>query len=316
MLILNPTETRRVLPYDRVVTAIQSVLRAVRTGEVQLPARQHLPLRDDGMLLVMPVADSEIAMTKLVTVHPRNTELGMDSVQGELVVMDARTGRRLLLLDGAAVTAVRTAAVSALAAGLFAPCSDGELLLIGSGVQALAHLECFATVLQTRRVHLFARNEARADAIRRRGMELGVHVERTGNPADVLPAVRMVVAATSSRTPVVPAELLPGTFVAAIGSFTRSQSELPESLILRASGRGSALIVDTPTAIDEAGEFANARIPRSSIRSLSDVVDDPPVVTEIAVFKSVGSALWDLAAAKVARNLLPAPPVAQTAEPA
>jgi ornithine cyclodeaminase/alanine dehydrogenase-like protein (mu-crystallin family) len=91
---------------------------------------------------------------------------------------------------------------------------------------------------------------------------------------------------------------------------------LPESLILRASGRGSTLIVDTPTAIDEAGEFANARIPRSSIRSLSDVVDDPPVVTDIAVFKSVGSALWDLAAAKVARNLLPAQFAARTAEPA
>src|SRR4028119_971388 len=110
MEILDATETAARLPYAALADAIRGVALARHSDTVQAPPRLALPLPNRAVLLVMPAADGDLAITKLVTVHPENPGHGRPTIQGEVVVMEASTGTRLGLLDGAPVTARRTAA--------------------------------------------------------------------------------------------------------------------------------------------------------------------------------------------------------------
>ncbi|KAB1899219.1 delta(1)-pyrroline-2-carboxylate reductase family protein, partial [Micromonospora sp. AMSO1212t] len=145
--------------------AIAQVLRDARAGRALAPARLVMPVAGGGSLLLMPASNADIAITKMITVHPHNPGQGLPAIHGEVVVMDARTGVRRLMLDGPTVTAHRTAAVSLLAARLLAPEPAGDLLLIGAGAQARAHLEAFRFGLGTRRVTIIARTAASADGL-------------------------------------------------------------------------------------------------------------------------------------------------------
>ncbi|MGD7384613.1 delta(1)-pyrroline-2-carboxylate reductase family protein, partial [Ralstonia pseudosolanacearum] len=133
---LDATATAARLPYVALADAIAQVLRDARAGRAQAPARLVMPVPGPGSLLLMPASNAEIAITKMITVHPHNAAHGLPAIHGEVVVMDAATGVRRLLLDGPTVTAHRTAAVSLLAARLLAPEPAGDLLLIGAGAQA------------------------------------------------------------------------------------------------------------------------------------------------------------------------------------
>ena len=102
-----------------------------------------LPLPAGGVLIAMPATDARVAITKLISFVADNGARGLPAIQGDVIVFDARDGRRLALLDGPTVTARRTAAVSLLAAQRLAPRTDGPLLIVGAGVQGRAHLEAF-----------------------------------------------------------------------------------------------------------------------------------------------------------------------------
>ena len=145
MEILDARETEARLPYPKLADSIREVMDGRREGKLDAPSRLVLPLPEGGNLLVMPAADDELAITKQVTVHPKNAEHELPTIQGEVVVMEARTGTRLGILDGAAVTAKRTAALSLLAARTLASRPDGPLLIVGAGTQARSHLELSAS---------------------------------------------------------------------------------------------------------------------------------------------------------------------------
>src|SRR5690625_8016636 len=113
--------TAELLPYPRLADTIERMLLAFLDGEVRVPVRLHVDLANDGQLLVMPASDDELAITKLVSVHPDNGDRGLPTSQGGVVVLDARDGRRLGILDGPAVTGRRTAAHSLLAGGMLPP---------------------------------------------------------------------------------------------------------------------------------------------------------------------------------------------------
>src|SRR5699024_7332083 len=132
MEILSAEQTRERLPYAELADAIAAVL---RSPNAHAPERTQMPLAGDGTLLLMPAADDAIAMTKMVTVHPHNSAAGLATIQGEMVVLDAATGVRKGMLDGATVSGRRTAALSLLAARELAPVRSGPVLVIGAGVQ-------------------------------------------------------------------------------------------------------------------------------------------------------------------------------------
>ncbi len=302
MDLFDAGETAARLPYAALADAIGEVALARSSGVVQAPPRLALPLlaKPGAVLLVMPASDEELAITKLVTVHPENPGHGRPTIQGEVVVMEASTGTRLGLLDGATVTARRTAALSLLAARELAPRPDGPLLIVGAGAQGRSHLEAFREGLGVSKVFVASRTPAGAEFLAARAEDLGMEATVVADPAAALAEASLVVTATTSREPVLPGTLSEGTFVAAVGSFEPEAAELPPDLIPNAT-----VVVDTMEgAREEAGDLIQAEkagaFRWADATELEEFVRGRERPTGTVVFKSVGHSLWDLAAARTA----------------
>lgn len=304
MKILDAQQTAAVLPYPALAAQLRAMLAEKAAGRAAAPPRLPVPLAGGGVLLLMPAADEDLALTKLVTVHPRNAAQGLPSVQAEVLVFESRTGRRLLWLDGATVTARRTAALSLLAAQMLAPAPAGPLLIIGAGVQARAHLDAFVQGLGVRQVYVASRTPAHAASLAAWATEAGVAAAAVADPAEVLDQVTLIVTATGSPEPVLPPQVRADTFVAAIGAYQPDRAEVPPDLVRRAR-----LFVDTlEGAQAEAGDLIRAAVDWSQVTPLEAALARPRPAAGPVVFKSVGHALWDLAAARLAwRRLAPSP---------
>jgi ornithine cyclodeaminase len=302
MVVYKHDATCALLPWLPLADEVRAVLRDKRAGLVVAPPRIHMPLANGGVLLAMPAADGRIAITKLVTVHPRNAEHGLPSIHGEVIVMDAQTGERLMLLDGSVVTARRTAAVSLVAAQALA--SDdvrrGPLLILGAGVQARAHAEAFCAWQPALDVLICSRNFDKARALAHDlHRDCNVNAQAIGNIADVLPVCSLIVTATTSATPVLHGRVRGDALILAVGAYSPAMAEVPADLVRRC-----AIVVDTlEGALREAGDLIQTNVDGLRVTALEDVVvkglersdSSSPIL-----FKSVGHALWDLAAARLA----------------
>lgn len=311
---LNAAATAARLPYPELAQAIASMLGELRDGTAMAPPRIALPVGDpergSGTLLVMPACNRDIVMTKNITVHPGNPQHGLPNILGEVVVANAHTGERIAMLDGPTVTGRRTAAVSLLAAQSFAPVVDGELLIVGAGVQAQTHLEAFVAGLPVRKVWFQSRTRQKAELLAVQARALGVEAEVIDDVAAVLPRVSMVVTVTSSRSPVLP-DLDSGLwndrhFVAAVGAFRPDMCELPPRLCQEAAAQ-RRLLADTLFGIeDEAGDLLQAGIDWNTVQPFETAILEADSLRTRAgsplVFKSVGYALWDLAASILASS--------------
>lgn len=303
--IFDAEETASRLPYPELADSIREVALAMSSGELLAPPRIVLSLSEGGALLVMPASDQEVSITKLVTVHPENAARGLPTIQGEVVVMKAATGERLGILEGSIVTARRTAALSMLAARELAPHPGGPLLVVGAGTQGRSHLEAFREGLGVSRVFISSRTADSATSLARHARDLGMDAEAIERPQEVLDEVSLVVTATTSREPVLPDEVPHGTFVAAVGSFEPEAAELPPVLI-----SNSQVFVDTMEgAKEEAGDLIQAAragdFRWEDATALEDALRSSGRPEGTVVFKSVGHALWDLAAARTAFVDLP-----------
>lgn len=303
--ILDAAGTAQALPYPALVDALRAMLLRRHAGGTTSPERLALAL-PGGTLLAMPASDGEFAAAKLVTVHPGNPARGLPSLLGEVLLMRADTGERLLMLDGPTLTGRRTAALSALAAAVLAPGNHGPMLVVGAGVQARVHLEAFAEVIGVRRAWIASRTAAGAQALAAHGRSIGVDALAIDDPREALAEARIVVTATTSLAPVIADEVRGDAFVAAVGAYRPEMCELPGSLVRRAQ----VFVDDLPGARHEAGDILQAGLDWSRVTALESVVAGavaPPAAAPAAkhddgpvVFKSVGQALWDLAAARLA----------------
>ncbi|CAN5729952.1 delta(1)-pyrroline-2-carboxylate reductase family protein [soil metagenome] len=298
MEILDAKQTADRLGYAELANSIREVMVRRRSGELEAPPRLTPGLPEGGTLLVMPAADEEIALTKLVTVHPENSKRNLPTIQGEVVVMDARTGVRLGILEGGTVTARRTAALSLLAAQTLAKMPDGPLLIVGAGTQATAHLEAFREGLGVSKVFIVSRTDSRAEALADYARPLGMEAAVAGEVEDVLDEVSLIVTATTSHEPVLPEEIPPDKFVAAVGAFNPEMAELPSALLSE-----STVAVDTLEGVkEEAGDLIQAEKAGAFNWDRAVQLEDALQWTSLPdgpiVFKSVGDALWDLAAAR------------------
>lgn len=283
------------LAYPAIVAALRTILTQAAQGLTVAPQRMVMHLPADGRLLLMPASDDGIAITKFVTVHPANAARGLPSVHADVLVLNARTGERLLLLDGEIITGRRTAALSVLAAQTLAPDNDGPLLLIGAGTQARAHLEAFVAATNVREVYITARTLAHAEQLAERGRQLGIHATAIANGAAMCAQARLIVTATTSSEPVLPTAVRPDAFIAAVGAFRADMAEIPPELVQRCH-----LVVDTfDGAQAEAGDLLRANVDWQQVQPLQAVLDLPPPCGRPVLFKSVGHALWDLAAVRV-----------------
>ncbi|RZU99358.1 delta(1)-pyrroline-2-carboxylate reductase family protein [Spiribacter vilamensis] len=314
MQFLDREQTLARLDYQAVADACADILASARAGDTECPPRGAMSLAEGGTLLLMPATDSQIAITKLVTVHPHNGRHQRPTIQGEMVVLDAATGERRLLVDGGAVSARRTAAVSLLAAQHLAPRTDTPVLVYGAGTQARTHLEAFRDGLGVRRAYLTSRTRSRAEALATEMNRAGMDVTVIDDPATVLEQVRLIVAATTATAPILPASLPADTFVAAVGAFRAHMAEIPPELI----AQGRIVIDSAEGARDEAGDLIKARASGhfdwDRATTLEAVVLDntrPPGDGPV-IFKSVGQSLWDLAAGRVLVAAMPTQPTSSS----
>ena len=297
-LKMDPQQTAQALPFMRLSQAITSLL---QDTSVVVPPRLVQPLSNAGSLFVMPAADAQLAITKLITWVADNPSRGLPAIQGEVMVFDARDGRLLHVLDGPTVTAQRTAAVSLLAARRLAPHPQGRLLLVGAGVQAKAHLHAFVQGLGVKEVWVASRTRASAQALVEEAQSLGVRAAIAESADQALAECSLVVSATSAQEIALRGMPRDDAFISAIGAFTPAMVEwAPE--VCRHVAQHGRVVVDTRDADHEAGDLLQAGLDVVQFPSLQDLVlehtafDTSP--SGPVFFKSCGWAGWDLAAAR------------------
>lgn len=315
---LDADAIRTGVPIDDLLDAVERAYRDVAAGRDRSPLRSHVEL-DGGALLVMPGVRSggAGASVKLVTVMPDNPARGLPTIHALVVWLDARTGRPLALLDGATVTAMRTGAASGVATRLLARTDAETLTVIGAGGQAEWQVRAVLAARAIRRVLVHARHVERARAFAAAMADAtGVSVEPVADAEEAVRAADVVCCATTATEPVFDAAWLrPGTHVNGIGAFKLGMVELPPELFQRAS---VAAVDARAAALAEAGDVV-AAIERGLLAE-SDLVEigsvepgwvstrDPEAIT---VFKSVGLAIQDVAAAElIVSRLLPGDPAA------
>lgn len=298
--VLDSTQTAAALPWRALAAEIESLL---KDPSVQVPARLVQPLPGGGSLFVMPALDARVAITKLITFTPANAGTGRATIQGDVVVFDVATGERRLILHGPTVTARRTAAVSLLAAQRLAPNPQGPLLIVGAGVQGLAHLEAFAMGLQVREVLVASRSQSSAAALVRHAQALGLDARVVTDPNAALAVCPLVVTCTPAADVVLRGLPREDAFVSAVGAFTPAMVELAPRLCRHFAELGT-VVVDTADAQHEAGDLLQAGLDVSVFASLAEVVrGTAPSMQGPVLFKSCGWAGWDLAAARLALPL-------------
>ncbi len=286
--------TAAALPYPALADAIAALL---RDPTVKVPARTVLPLPAGGTFFAMPATDARVAITKLISFVADNATRGLPAIQGDVVVFDARDGRRLALLDGPTVTARRTAAVSLLAARTLAPRTDGPLLIVGAGVQGRAHLEAFASGLGVRQVRVASRSAASAEALVAHARRLGLDARRVDDADAALADCPLVVSATPAQAASLHALPRDDAFIAAVGAFTPTMLEWAPDVCRHVAARG-ALAVDTRDADHEAGDLLQAGLDVPTVPTLADWLARPRPAGPV-FFKNCGWAGWDLAAARL-----------------
>lgn len=274
--------------------AVEALRVALRDGldpEADL-ARSVVPV-SHGQLLLMPAEWGRYAGVKVATVAPGNRALRRPRIQGTYLLLDAATLGPLATLDGPALTAVRTAAVSALAVDVLAPTSASRLVVFGTGPQARGHVAAIRAVRPVSSVVVVGRSASRARTF-------ASEVDgRAGSPADVADA-DVVVCATTARTPVFDGTLLPaGATVVAVGSHEPDAREVDDAVV----GASTVVVEARSAALREAGEVVQAVtagvLEPSTLVGLADVVRGTVVVEpgRPVLFKSVGMAWEDLVVA-------------------
>jgi len=309
---LDAEAIRGAVPIADLLDAVERAYRDVSAGRDRSPLRSHVAL-DAGDLLMMPGVreGGRGASVKLVTVMPNNAGRGLPTVQAVLVWFDAATGRPLALLDGSVVTAMRTGAASGVATRLLARPDAGTLGVIGAGGQAEWQVRAVLAARPIRRVSVFARDpSARAAFATRMAEATGVETHAVDSAREAVADADVVCCATTATEPVFDAGWLhPGAHVNGIGAFRLGMVELPPALF----GQAAVVAVDSrEAAMAEAGDLVAAiergLVKREALVEIGSIrrewARDRPEGA-ITVFKSVGLAIQDVAAAElIAARLL------------
>ncbi|MDR5754097.1 MULTISPECIES: bifunctional Delta(1)-pyrroline-2-carboxylate/Delta(1)-piperideine-2-carboxylate reductase [unclassified Caballeronia] len=297
--VFDEAQTARLLPYDRLVTTLEATMIEYADGRIASPERMVVPLAEGAVMLSMPASARDLAMHKLVNVCPRNRALGLPTIHGQVTAYDASTGVPQFMLDGPTVTGRRTAAVTMLGIrSLFGP-APGEVLVIGTGKQAIHHIEALASLFPAARILIAGSQPARAEAFCAAHGALSAYL--TPLAGDIPDSVDVVITTTTSKTPVYTLAARRGRLVIGVGAFTSDAAEIAASTVL-----GSAVYVDDPAgARHEAGDLIQAGIDWDVVQPLAKVLrDDGTRGARPLLLKTVGCAAWDLAACRVARDVL------------
>lgn len=301
MKIFDEAMTREALPFGRLIQRLQDMFRA---GCVVPPRHVHVIKTDtvQGTVLIMPAWTGRYLGVKTVNVYPDNFRRGLPCVSSAYILFDATTGGVLAQMDGNVITSRRTAAASALAASYLATQKRSRLLVVGAGQVGRLLPLAYREVVQLDAVEIWNRSYATADQLATEVRALGIPCNATRDLPAAVGRADIVSCATSAKEPILRGGWLStGVHVDLIGSFTPEMREADDNVFADAS-----IFVDTEEALQTSGDLiwplARGVIPHSAVRgSLSQLccgtVQGRARKDDRTVFKSVGTALLDLASA-------------------
>jgi ornithine cyclodeaminase/alanine dehydrogenase-like protein (mu-crystallin family) len=290
VLYLSDADVRDALQWRELIAAMENALAALSSGRVIQPLRSWLTIEEENRFWgVMPAAGEEAMGIKLVSFYPRNADVDLPTVMAMVVLFRPDTGEPIAAMDARTLTAMRTAAVSAAVTKRLSSSGSRILALLGSGVEAKSHLEALSHVRQFEEVRVWSRTPEHAEQFAAQHGARAMDAESAVRGADV------IVTATPARTPILKgAWLKPGAHVNAVGAPMPTWRELDDEAM------ANMVVVESREAVSkESGDviLSNARIHAevgeifTGSRSLA--------ASETTIFKSVGVAVEDVAAAKL-----------------
>ena len=296
--VIGAEELRARLPMAAAVDALDEAFRTLDPTTGPLRTRLETPR---GSFLLMPAFGEAGVGVKLVSLTPGNPERGLPFVQASYVLFDADTQSPEAVLDGSALTALRTAAVSGLATRFLARDDAARLVIFGAGVQARSHLEAMCAIRPVTELVVVSRSRGPAEALVEEGLRRGL-AARLGEPQAVGDA-DLICTCTTAEDPLFDGSLVPrGAHVNAVGSYRPETREVDTETVRR----GRVVVETREVALAEAGELL---IPiREGVIDAGHVVSDLAEMVrgaeirrsseDVTVFKSVGMAFEDLIVAR------------------
>lgn len=299
MIYLDEAAVHNLLKPAEVV----DVLRKAFIGDIETPQRthHHIPGSDAARMLLMPAWNAHAFGVKVLTLDPARTRKGFPSIDGLYLLMDGGSGAPLAIIGARALTAERTAAVSALAASYLARPEASTLLMVGTGNLAPLVIKAHCSVHNYQRIIIWGRDRQKAEEVRDQ-ITTQVDVVIATDLSNAVANADVISCATSSTQPLVRGrDVRPGTHVDLIGGYTPKMRETDIALF-----KGACVLVDTKGAIVESGDLLDpcsaGLLDVSTIHDLSELIRDPTLgrcnEKEITIFKSAGTAIADFAVAE------------------
>ena len=306
MRFIDREEVARRLTYEAAIPIVREAMIAFSTGRTRQLLRSILPLAEGRMFGVMPGALGEHAPfgAKIVSVYPENFAAGRQSHQGVIVLFEPESGAPVCVVHAGEVTAIRTAAASAVATDALARPEASQLAILGYGEQARAHLRAIAPVRPIEKALVWGRNARRAQAFAGdMSPELGVEVGVAADVREAVATADIVCAVSAASEPILHGAWLPaGAHVNLVGSSRAGPAEADNEVV-----RLSRFIVDSREGVLAQGaEFLNAKaaglvddahLAGEIGEVLAGQVEGRQDARQITVYKSLGHIVQDLASA-------------------
>ena len=313
ILVLDNRQIRDLLPMTECIELMADALAALARGEVYQPLRTIIrPPEARGLLGLMPAyrAGEQGAFgLKAICVFPENPAKGKDAHQGAVMLFSRETGELLALMNASEITAIRTAAVSAVATRLLARDDAQQLAIIGAGVQARTHLTSLAAVRSIKHARVACRNIEHAQQLAHEMQpEFSFAIEPVRTNEEAVRGADLIVTATSSLEPVINKDWIsPGAHVNAIGTHSPNSREIDSATMAAAR-----IFVDRrESALNESGDYLLAAkeglvTPESIVGEIGELLTGTKPGrtsnTEITLFKSLGLAIEDVVSANYIFN--------------
>ena len=305
MLIINEKYMEENISIEDVLESIEQALLIQEEGNFNQPNRIHLG-NDENPFLLMPCFKENYFSTKLITVYPKNSEIGEAVTQGVTLLNDINTGKPLALLNGTYLTALRTGCVGGVSAKYLAKKDASSLAIIGAGAQSLFQVLATCSVRPIRDVYIYNRTESKVDPFveKLQSMISDVNFHKCKSSKEAVENSDIIICATTSPEPVIPDDpsLYKGKHIIAIGSYQPHTRELSNGAIEAAN----YIYVDTLFAIEESGDLGvpikENLIKEDDVQTLGKIIQsdnlDENLLEATTIFKSVGIGLFDLCAAE------------------
>jgi ornithine cyclodeaminase len=306
MRILSANDVRAAITMHEAIDAVREGFIALSAGRARVPLRNSLPT-PGGITLFMPayLEGSPFSAVKVVSVYGNNARYGLPVIMASVLVLDAETGQPRAMMDGTYLTALRTGAASGLATDLLARPDAAVLGVIGAGAQAYTQIAAICAVRQIREVRVFSRSGTQklVEEMRIRYPEISFRAAL--NASDALHDADILVAATTSSTPVIHAgDVKPGVHINGIGSYTPEMQEVHADVVTQArivvdsragcmAEAGDLLIPIRAGLMAESAIYAELGEVAAGLKPGRSTLGDDA----ITFFKSVGNASQDAAVA-------------------